>query len=85
VPESSSQDRSSPNGGSLTIIFLGRIVTRHDINNDMKFEWDEKKAAENLRKHRVSFDEAASAFRDPLSAKFDDPDHSEKEQRYLTI
>jgi uncharacterized DUF497 family protein len=51
----------------------------------MKFEWDEKKAAENLRKHRVSFNEAESAFCDPLSATFDDPDHSEKEQRYLTI
>jgi uncharacterized protein len=51
----------------------------------MKFEWDGKKAAENLRKHRVSFNEAASAFRDPLSATFDEPDHSEKEQRFLTI
>lgn len=51
----------------------------------MKFEWDEKKAAENLKKHRVSFDEAASAFSDPLSATFADSDHSEKEQRYITI
>jgi len=33
----------------------------------MRFEWDSEKAAENLRKHRISFDEAATAFFDPLS------------------
>ena len=44
-----------------------------------------KRLPQNLRKHRVSFNEAASAFRDPLSATFDDADHSEKEQRFLTI
>src|SRR5665213_713425 len=41
----------------------------------MRFEWDSEKAAENLRKHRVSFDEAASAFFDPLSMTVPDPDH----------
>jgi len=39
----------------------------------LTFEWDEKKAAANLRKHGVSFEEAASAFGDPLSLTIPDP------------
>ena len=42
----------------------------------MQFEWDKAKAYRNLTKHRVSFDEAVTVFYDPLSATFDDPDHS---------
>ena len=41
----------------------------------MQFEWDESKADSNLKKHGVSFQEAASVFRDPLAMTFDDPDH----------
>jgi uncharacterized protein len=41
----------------------------------VRFEWNALRAAGNLRKHRVSFDEAASVFFDPLSATGDDPDH----------
>jgi uncharacterized DUF497 family protein len=51
----------------------------------MHFEWDADKAAENIKKHRVSFDEAATIFYDPLAATFDDPDHSVGELRSLTI
>lgn len=51
----------------------------------IRFEWDEEKARQNLRKHGVSFNEAATAFYDPLSATFDDPDHSEGEQRLITV
>ena len=51
----------------------------------MQFEWDPGKARRNLRKHGVSFDEAVTAFYDPLSATFDDPDHSLGEQRYITV
>jgi uncharacterized protein len=51
----------------------------------IRFEWDPEKARENLKKHGVSFDEAATAFYDPLSATFDDPDHSEGEQRLITV
>jgi uncharacterized DUF497 family protein len=51
----------------------------------MQFEWDPRKAKENQKKHGVSFDEAVTAFYDPLSATFDDPDHSAIEQRYITI
>ncbi len=51
----------------------------------MRFEWNALKAAENLRKHGVSFDEAASVFFDPLSATGDDPDHSLHERRFVTF
>jgi hypothetical protein len=51
----------------------------------MQFEWDRRKAQQNLRKHRVSFDEAVTIFYDPLSATVDDPDHSVGEHRLITI
>ena len=51
----------------------------------MEFEWDSAKAAENLRRHKVSFDEAATVFGDPLALTFADPDHSGSEERFLTF
>ncbi|MCH8923248.1 MAG: BrnT family toxin [Planctomycetes bacterium] len=51
----------------------------------MEFEWDPEKAESNLRKHGVSFHEAATAFGDSLSITFYDPDHSGDEDRYITI
>jgi uncharacterized DUF497 family protein len=51
----------------------------------MKIEWDPKKARVNLRKHRVSFEEAATAMSDPMSATGTDPDHSITEDRYITF
>jgi uncharacterized DUF497 family protein len=49
----------------------------------MQFEWNESKAACNLSKHGVSFEEAKTVFDDPLYVDFYDPDHSEDEERYL--
>ena len=50
------------------------------------FEWDPQKAASNVRKHRgVSFEEALTAFADPLSVTVADPDNEEGEQRWLLI
>jgi uncharacterized protein len=49
------------------------------------FEWDPKKARRNLAMHGVSFDEAATAFRDPLSKTIDDPLHSEDEERFVLL
>jgi uncharacterized DUF497 family protein len=49
------------------------------------FEWNKNKAKKNLRKHRVSFDEAMTVFYDPLSATFDAPDSSIDEERFITI
>ncbi len=52
----------------------------------MKFDWDEKKAEQNVKAHDVSFDEAEEAFFDPNALEFYDPDHSSKvEQRYNLI
>ena len=49
-----------------------------------KFEWDDQKAASNLHKHGVSFDEAVSAFADTLALTFSDTDHTEVEERSRT-
>ena len=49
------------------------------------FEWDEEKARANLRKHKVSFEEAETIFDDPLSITISDPDHSKSERRFLDI
>jgi len=49
------------------------------------FEWDAGKAAENIRKHGVSFDEALSVFMDVLSLTILDPDHSDSELRWLQL
>ncbi|MBU4344921.1 MAG: BrnT family toxin [Proteobacteria bacterium] len=51
----------------------------------MKLEWDKNKAASNLLKHGVSFDEAKTVFDDPLYVDFYDPDHSYNEHRYIII
>jgi len=49
------------------------------------YEWDAEKAKGNLRKHRISFEDAATVFLDPLALTFPDPDHSGGEDREITI
>lgn len=51
----------------------------------MKFEWDQAKAASNLKKHGVSFEEAKTVFDNPLAVIFDDEAHSVGEQREIII
>ncbi len=51
----------------------------------IRFEWDESKNRANLRKHRVSFEEAQSAFFDEDAIEFADPDHSDEEDRFLLL
>ena len=51
----------------------------------MDFEWDPRKAESNLRRHGVSFTEAATVFGDDLAITVTDPDHSKDEDRYITI
>jgi uncharacterized DUF497 family protein len=51
----------------------------------LRFTWDARKAATNVRKHGVSFAEAATAFEDPLSITIPDPDHSAAEERFILI
>ena len=51
----------------------------------MNFEWDENKNQINQRKHGISFEEAQAVFEDEHAILFDDPDHSESEERFLLI
>lgn len=51
----------------------------------MHFEWDAAKAARNLRRHQISFEDASSVFYDPLAATGADPDHSESEEMFVTF
>ena len=51
----------------------------------LRFEWDSRKAAANLRKHGVSFDETRSVFVDERAKLIDDPDHSEEEDRFVLL
>jgi uncharacterized DUF497 family protein len=51
----------------------------------MKFEWDPRKARLNFAKHRASFEEATTAFRDPLSGTAPDPDHFIRENQLITL
>jgi uncharacterized protein len=51
----------------------------------LQFRWDRRKASSNAAKHGVSFEEAASAFADPLSLTIEDPDHSRGENRYILV
>ncbi|MCY4029672.1 MAG: BrnT family toxin [Acidobacteria bacterium] len=50
-----------------------------------EFEWNAAKAEDNLRKHRVSFNEACTVFADPLAMLMPDPDHSVGEERHLVL
>ena len=51
----------------------------------VKFEYHSAKAAKNLRKHKISFDEAVTVFADPLRTTINDEDHSIEEQRFITL
>ena len=52
---------------------------------NLTFEWDEDKAKENLKKHKVNFKEAKTVFNDPFSITIADPQHSIAEHRYIDI
>lgn len=51
----------------------------------MDFEWDREKEKGNYKKHAAYFHEASTVFYDPLSATFNDPDHSIGENRFITV
>jgi uncharacterized protein len=52
---------------------------------DLAFEWDNRKASENQRKHGVSFEEAKSAFFDENARVIPDPEHSNDESRFILL
>ncbi len=53
--------------------------------SSLRFEWDDDKAAINVKKHGVSFEEARSAFFDERARLIDDPDHSPAEERFILL
>ncbi|MBZ5632209.1 MAG: BrnT family toxin [Acidobacteriia bacterium] len=55
------------------------------MENELRFEWDPRKAAANRAKHGVSFEEASSVFGDPLGLIVDDPRHSHGEERHVLL
>ncbi len=56
-----------------------------DGSTQMKFEWDSEKAGLSRAKHDVSFEEAATAFGDPLSVTISDPDHADTEDIFILL
>lgn len=52
---------------------------------ELRFDWDPRKSASNAKKHRVTFEEARSAFADPNGLVIDDPDHSEDEEHFILL
>ncbi len=64
------------------------MYIRHVYNRRMssiQFEWDPRKAQANLRKHKVSFEDAQSVFSDEHALLIDDPDHSKEEDRFVLL
>jgi hypothetical protein len=53
--------------------------------SNIRFDWDPKKAAENVKKHGVTFEEARTVFFDERAKLIDDPDHSEDEDRFVLL
>jgi uncharacterized DUF497 family protein len=53
--------------------------------SEIRFEWDKLKAVANKRKHGISFEEAQTVFYDDNAVLFDDPDHSQREDRFIML
>ena len=53
--------------------------------DEIKFSWDARKASQNVKKHRVSFEEATTVFFDENAVEFFDPEHSKNEDRFLLL
>ena len=52
---------------------------------ELRFVWDEDKNRKNIKKHGISFEIASRVFDDDLRLEYPDPEHSQEEERYLTI
>ena len=57
----------------------------YNVHMDIEFEWDNRKASGNVRKHGISFEEARTAFFDESAVLYHDPDHSDEEDRFLLL
>ena len=79
------QDHSLVVDSQATSGYNHFTIGGHGCAVGIDFEWDPNKAARNLQKHGVSFEEAATVFRDDLSISVPDPDHSLEEERFITV
>ena len=52
---------------------------------ELRFEWDKRKEKANIKKHKISFDEARTVFYDENAIQFFDPDHSDDEDHFLLL
>lgn len=52
---------------------------------DLRFEWDENKNRENIKRHGIPFEEAQTVFLDEHAIRFFDPDHSKDEDRFIML
>jgi uncharacterized DUF497 family protein len=53
--------------------------------NEIRFSWDVRKARQNINRHKISFEEASTVFYDENAIEYFDPEHSEKEDRFLML
>jgi uncharacterized protein len=66
------------------LLVLALVCTRA-YNEMVKFEWNDEKNVANFKKHALWFEEAQTVWADPLAAEYDDPDHSDEEDRFLRV
>ena len=64
---------------------VGRQHTYSVHMSEIRFEWDARRSRENVRKHKVSFEEAQTVFLDENAIRYFDPDHSEDEDRFIML
>ena len=72
----------SPPGPALDPEHICRYTVRM---SELEFVWDKRKDSANYRKHKIRFEEAATAFRDENAKVYFDPDHSEDEDRFILL
>jgi len=61
-------------------------IRAHNVHMEgIEFTWDEQKNRANMRKHKVSFEQARSVFLDENALRFFDPDHSSEEERFIML
>jgi uncharacterized DUF497 family protein len=70
----------------LTLRLADKLQRHYTVDvSELRFEWDDAKHAANIRKHRVSFEEAEGVFADEHALLIDDPDHSDDEDRFILL
>lgn len=69
----------------LGLAFHYNVFTIRGCVSELRFEWDERKSADNQHRHGVSFEEAQTVFLDDHAMLMDNPDHSSREERFILL